>query len=138
MPYAASTLEDLVAMRTEVADKINRLQEELRHFDAVILRFRGNQANVSADDLEAPVAEPEQTLQELVEELVPVGTTTKARIVAEALEKQGLRKFKDERAAYNRVCAVLINSPLFERVGLGAYQRIEAPVSTSDSTHNDD
>ena len=69
---------------------------------------------------------------------MPLGTTTKARIATEALEKQGLRKFKDERAAYNRVCAILISSPLFERVGLGAYPRIEAPVSTSDSTHSDD
>ena len=132
MGHASSTYDDLIAAHGQIRGQIEALQDDLAHIDGTI-RILGCKPKTSDDgalnDLEVPVIEPSQTLQEQVEDLVPVGTSTKASIIAAALKKTGLRTFKSERSAYNRVCAVFIQSPLFERVDKGIYRRIELSSS---------
>ena len=140
MTYASSTFKDLTTARAEVTNRISSLQEDLGHIDATIKILKSSHENglngTKASQQESPQIE-DVALKVQVENIVPVGTSTKINLIATALQEHGIRSFRNETQAYNQVCSALKRSSLFKRVSRGVYQRIESgplPPDQSDES----
>ena len=141
MAYLASTYRDLMEAHRQIKKKIDALQRDLSHIDATLRILRGGiSENDSTPQIPAVPnnTEKRETLQERVERMVPIGIATTTTSILASLKSDGVIVSKNPRKAYNRVNAVLVESPLFKRTDRGIYQRIAEPVLIPPNETNSD